>query len=182
MAPSHTTTLFEATIRCGCALLTFDNVNLCECLLLSQNKNAEQCAVGHDQTMAAMTMVSFVIALLLASAQLRHGAANKRQLFQPESLDYLELANIYRYPDAPGQSRDELIACYRESHKKCGSQQNLPCDPDTDAAPSDVDSMVRGYLPENLAELFLLPQGNREDVDAPDIDYYVVDPYVVRGY
>jgi len=36
-----------------------------------------------------------------------------------------------------------------------------------------------GYLPEDLAELFLLTEGNVDNVDDKDIDFFVVNPCVL---
>ena len=33
-----------------------------------------------------------------------------------------------------------------------------------------------GYLPEDLAEMFLLPKGNVQDPEDSSVDFYVVNP------
>ena len=101
--------------------------------------------------------------------------------------DYLGSAKVYRYPDPPGQSREELVHCYRMLHRGCGENQTgrkesadfmqgEPCDPDDDASP--WSSQGGGYLPEDLSELFILPEGNVDNIDDPDIDLYIVNPFV----
>lgn len=51
--------------------------------------------------------------------------------------NYFGNARVYRYPDAPGQSKEELIECYRAAHLRCGDSRDEPCDPDDDASPGD---------------------------------------------
>ncbi len=88
------------------------------------------------------------------------------------SPDYFGSARIYVYPDADGQTREDLVRCYRETHQYCGSNKTSPCDPDDDAHPE----RAIGFLPEDLAEVFLLPRGNVFEVNDPNIDFYVVNP------
>lgn len=50
------------------------------------------------------------------------------------NLDYFGNARVYRYPDPPGQSKEELVTCYRSKFRECGSNFSDPCDPDDDAS------------------------------------------------
>ena len=100
---------------------------------------------------------------------------------------YLEGKQIYKYPDAVGQSLEELLACYHKVHRGCGPQsdgsksamsttEGQACDPDDDESPWAGHG--NGYVPEDLAEMFLFPKGNVKNIKTPDIDLYIVNPYV----
>ena len=82
-------------------------------------------------------------------------------------------ARVYRYPDAPGQTKEELVQCFHDKYRICGTNHKTPCDPDLDIAPVAMVDAVRGYLPENLGELFVFADGN---VEAGNADIYAVNP------
>jgi hypothetical protein len=74
-----------------------------------------------------------------------------------------------------GQTREDLVRCFREAHQQCGAGGTDPCDPDDDGGPLN-DGF--GYIPEDMAEAFVLPEGNTDDIRDPAIDFFVVNPCV----
>lgn len=105
-----------------------------------------------------------------------------------KSQDYFGGARVYKYPDPPGQSREELVQCFRDLRRGCNKKSNgrkgaakllhgVGCDPDNDGSP--WASLLGDYMPENMGELFFLPEGNVYDVEAANIDLYIVNPCVV---
>lgn len=107
------------------------------------------------------------------------------------TADWLGTAKIYRYPDAEGQTKEELIKCYKELYRGCGRNDTGKsknreigigevCEPDDDKSPWS-SSNGKGYLPEDLAEMYLLPSGNIDEVTDKNIDsinIFVVNPSV----
>lgn len=59
------------------------------------------------------------------------------------NVDFFGTHRVYRYPDAPGQTKEELVACYRSANRRCGKGGSDPCDPDDDASPVRQGAFVR---------------------------------------
>ena len=88
------------------------------------------------------------------------------------NLTYLREANIYLYPDPPNQSRLDLLECFGKTHQQCWPGRKR-CDPDNDVA---ARLSNKGYLAEDVAEIFIFPVGNVNDSAAKNVDLYVVNP------
>ena len=91
----------------------------------------------HSYTPSALAASVLIKFLLLLNAQSVPPISLLEEIRTVSGSDYFRDTNarVYRYPDAPGQSLEELVKCYRQQHQECGDNRHSPCDPDDDASP-----------------------------------------------